>query len=171
MKLTKAKPRLEFRRVQKPALFYDTKHALKRGRERGLPLKQMIETVTDHERLIQHRRGAHGGFVYEFGKRIDGRECTVIAAIITHKYEKALAADRTMAERREGVFEKYFPSRASEVLRVRCLSLSLDSPIREQTRGEWFMGLRSWFSDFSARLLGPVLDLQPLDLAENRCRA
>ena len=31
------------------------------------------------------RRGEHGGFVYEFVKRVDGQKCTVIAEVKRHE--------------------------------------------------------------------------------------
>ena len=41
----------------------------------------MKEVVAQHDQRIQHRRGEHGGFVYEFGKRIEGNQRIVIAEI------------------------------------------------------------------------------------------
>lgn len=41
-----------------------------------------MQAVVDcHERKLQHRRGEHGGFVYEFIRRVGETKFTVIAEI------------------------------------------------------------------------------------------
>ncbi|MGD1018986.1 MAG: hypothetical protein ABSA12_06675 [Verrucomicrobiia bacterium] len=41
----------------------------------------MKDTICQHERRIQHRRGEHGGFVYEFRRRVSGKKLVVIAEV------------------------------------------------------------------------------------------
>jgi hypothetical protein len=56
--------------LQRPTVFHDTTHAGTRRQERQLSVEQMKGAVCQHERRIQHRRGEHGGFVYEFRQRV-----------------------------------------------------------------------------------------------------
>ena len=71
--------------VEKPAVFHDTTHADRRRTERALTIEQLKSVVLNHDRKTQHRRGEHGGFVYEFTKRIQGRNLVVIAELKKHE--------------------------------------------------------------------------------------
>jgi hypothetical protein len=73
------------RSLQTPTVFHDTTHAGTRRRERQLSVEQMKDTVCQHERRIQHRRGEHGGFVYEFRQRVVGKTLVVVAEIKKHE--------------------------------------------------------------------------------------
>ena len=66
-------------------IFYDTAHAGLRRRERQLSDVEMKGTVCRHERRIQHRRGEHGGFVYEFHRHVRGKKLVVIAEVKMHE--------------------------------------------------------------------------------------
>ena len=68
-----------WRRLKRPKVFHDTTHADRRRQERNLSLEQMQDVVVNHEQQIQHRRGEHGGFVYEFIRRVEKTKLTVIA--------------------------------------------------------------------------------------------
>jgi hypothetical protein len=71
--------------LRTPTVFHDTTHAGTRRQERQLSVEQMKDTVCQHERRIQHRRGEHGGFVCEFRRRLTGRMLVVIAEIKKHE--------------------------------------------------------------------------------------
>ena len=67
--------------LQTPTVFHDTTHAGTRRQERQLSVELMKDTICQHERRIQHRRGEHGGFVYEFRQRVSGKKLVVIAEV------------------------------------------------------------------------------------------
>ncbi|MEK7678527.1 MAG: hypothetical protein AAB676_22085 [Verrucomicrobiota bacterium] len=67
--------------MKPPTVFYDTMHAGKRRRERDLSLEQMKAVVCEHEHKVQHRRGEHGGFVYEFNREVEDQQWTVVAEV------------------------------------------------------------------------------------------
>lgn len=69
------------RSLQIPTVFHDTTHAGTRRQERQLSFEQMKNTVCQHQRRIQHQRGEHGGFVYEFHQRAAGKTLVVIAEL------------------------------------------------------------------------------------------
>jgi hypothetical protein len=71
--------------LQTPTVFHDTTHAGTRRQERQLSVEQMKDTIGRHERRIQHRRGEHGGFVYEFHQRVAGTTLVVVAEIKKHE--------------------------------------------------------------------------------------
>lgn len=56
-------------------------HAGRRRDERGLSLEQMQDVVRQPQRIERHRRGEHGGFVYEFTRVTAGERLTVIAEV------------------------------------------------------------------------------------------
>lgn len=72
-------------RLQPPTIFYDTTHAALRRRERQLSDAEMKDTVCQHQHRLQHRRGEHGGFVYEFHRRVSGKKLVVIAEVKKHE--------------------------------------------------------------------------------------
>ena len=45
----------------------------------------MQETICQHEHRIQHRRGEHGGFVYEFDRCVSGKKLVVFAEVKQHE--------------------------------------------------------------------------------------
>jgi hypothetical protein len=47
----------------------------------GVSAAEMQEVVRIHDSRVQHRRGEHGGFVYEFVRRSGPRTLTVVAEI------------------------------------------------------------------------------------------
>jgi hypothetical protein len=61
--------------------FHDTTHARARSRERDLPLELMKTIVNHHDSKMQQYRGDHGGFVFKFKRKIDGRMLAVIAEV------------------------------------------------------------------------------------------
>lgn len=67
--------------MKPPTVFHDTTHADKRRAERGLSVAEMQDVVRNPERRVQHRRGEHGGFVYEFIRASGGHTLTVIAEV------------------------------------------------------------------------------------------
>jgi hypothetical protein len=71
--------------LQTPTVFHDTTHAGTRRQERQLSVELMKDTICQHERRIQHRRGEHGGFVYEFRRRVAGKTLVVVAEIKKHE--------------------------------------------------------------------------------------
>jgi hypothetical protein len=71
--------------LKPPTVFHDTTHAGKRRAERRLSVAEMQEVVHNPERRVQHRRGEHGGFVYEFARRSGGHTLTVIAEVKQHE--------------------------------------------------------------------------------------
>lgn len=73
------------RRLRPPTIFYDTTHASLRRRERQLSAVEMQETICQHEHRIQHRRGEHGGFVYEFDRCVSGKKLVVFAEVKQHE--------------------------------------------------------------------------------------
>jgi hypothetical protein len=71
--------------LRTPTVFHDTTHAGTRRQERQLSVEQMKGAVCQHERRVQHRRGEHGGFVYEFRQRVVERTLVVVAEIKKHE--------------------------------------------------------------------------------------
>lgn len=45
----------------------------------------MKDTICQHDRRMQHRRGEHGGFVYEFHRHGGGKKLVVIAEVKKHE--------------------------------------------------------------------------------------
>ena len=61
--------------------FHLTKHGETRLQERDLLIEQVKATVNYPDRRKKQWRGVHGGFVYAFVKKIDGRFLEVVAEI------------------------------------------------------------------------------------------
>jgi len=67
--------------LKSPTVFHDTTHADKRRAERGLTVAEIRDVVCNPSSRVQHRRGEHGGFVYEFVRSSGSRMLTVIAEV------------------------------------------------------------------------------------------
>ena len=54
--------------MEKIKAFHFTDHAVRRSKERGVPLDAMRMVVNYHDTKIQRKRGDHGGLIYELSK-------------------------------------------------------------------------------------------------------
>ena len=61
--------------------FHDSTHARIRREERIISIEAMKDVVKYPQTKRQQYRGEHGGFVYRFGKAVNGRTLVVVAEI------------------------------------------------------------------------------------------
>ena len=64
-----------------PQRFFFSGHALKRGAERKITEEEFIEVVSTSNQKVKQYRGNHGGFVYLYSKKIEGRTSSIAAEV------------------------------------------------------------------------------------------
>jgi hypothetical protein len=66
-----------------PYEFHDTSHAETRARQRGFTLEQAMLTIDAPDSILKTppRRGNHGGMLWLFSRRFEGRTLVIVAEI------------------------------------------------------------------------------------------
>ncbi len=67
--------------VKKPASFIFTSHARQRAKERNITAELFEQVILKPDSLRKQRRGARGGFVYLFVKKLPRGELHIVAEI------------------------------------------------------------------------------------------